>query len=105
VQDAGAAPLVLGYPVEKPETIATAIRIGKPVRSEQALQAAEESKGRILAATDGQIVDMQRMLAQLEGIWVEPASAAGLVGLLIEIECGRLNPKAGARDFTQTNRP
>jgi threonine synthase len=90
---AGAAPLVLGHPVENPETVATAIRIGKPARGEQALQAAEESKGRIIAATDEQIIDMQKMLAQLEGIWVEPASAAGLAGLLIEIASGRLNPK------------
>jgi threonine synthase len=93
VQAAGAAPLVLGHPVEKPETVATAIRIGKPARGEQALQAAEESKGRIIAATDEQILDMQKMLAQLEGIWVEPASAAGLAGLAIEIASGRLNPK------------
>jgi threonine synthase len=93
VQAAGAAPLVLGHPVEKPETVATAIRIGKPVRGEQALEAAEESKGRIIAATDEQIIDMQKMLAQLEGIWVEPASAAGLAGLRIEIASGRLNPE------------
>jgi threonine synthase len=93
VQAAGAAPLVLGHPVENPETVATAIRIGKPARGEQALQAAEESKGRIISATDDQIIDMQKMLAQLEGLWVEPASAAGLAGLQIEIANGRLNPK------------
>ena len=91
VQAAGAAPLVFGHPIEKPETVATAIRIGKPARGEQALQAAEESKGRIIAATDDQILSMQKMLAKLEGIWVEPASAAGLAGLTIEIESGRLN--------------
>ncbi len=93
VQAAGAAPLVIGHAVENPETVATAIRIGKPARGEQALQAAEESKGKIIAATDTQIVDMQKLLAQLEGIWVEPASAAGLAGLAIEIENGNLNPK------------
>ena len=93
VQAAGAAPLVLGHPVEKPETVATAIRIGKPARGEQALQAAEELKGRIIAATDLQILDMQKLLASLEGIWVEPASAAGLAGLAIEIASGKLNPK------------
>src|SRR5215510_3776229 len=93
VQAAGAAPLVLGHPIEKPETVATAIRIGKTARGEQALQAAEESKGRIIAATDEQILDMQKMLAKLEGIWVEPASAAGLAGLAIEIANGNLNPK------------
>jgi threonine synthase len=93
VQAAGAAPLVLGRPVEKPETVATAIRIGKPARGEQALQAAEESNGHIIAATDEQILNMQKKLAALEGIWVEPASAAGLAGLAIEIESGTLNVK------------
>ena len=93
VQAAGAAPLVLGHPVDNPETVATAIRIGKPARGEQAIQAAEESKGRIIAASDEQIIDMQRMLAKLEGIWVEPASATGLAGLAIEIANGKLNPK------------
>jgi threonine synthase len=90
VQAAGAAPLVLGHPVEHPETVATAIRIGRPARGEQALQAAEESGGRIIAATDEQILKMQKLLATLEGIWVEPASAAGLAGLAIEIERGAL---------------
>jgi threonine synthase len=90
VQAAGAAPLVLGHPVEKPETIATAIRIGKPARGEQALQAAEESRGRIIAATDEQILSMQKKLAGIEGIWVEPASAAGLAGLAVEVESGKL---------------
>ncbi|HLA06247.1 MAG TPA: threonine synthase [Anaerolineales bacterium] len=93
VQAAGAAPLVLGHPVENPETVATAIRIGKPARGEQALQAAEESRGRIIAVTDDQILDMQKMLAKLEGIWVEPASATGVAGLAHEIANGRLNPK------------
>jgi threonine synthase len=93
VQAAGAAPLVIGHPVEKPETVATAIRIGKPARGEQALQAAEESRGRIIAVTDEQILDMQKMLAQLEGIWVEPASAAGLAGLVFEIAALKFQPK------------
>jgi threonine synthase len=91
VQAAGAAPLVLGHPVDNPETVATAIRIGKPARGEQALQAAEESRGRIIAVTDEQILDMQKMLARLEGIWVEPASAAGLAGLATQITSGKLN--------------
>jgi threonine synthase len=92
VQAAGAAPLVLGHPVEKPETIATAIRIGRPARGEQAVLAAEESGGRIIAASDEQILAMQRSLAG-EGLWVEPASATGLAGLAIEIQSGRINPK------------
>ena len=92
VQAAGAAPLVVGHPVEKPETVATAIRIGKPARGEQALLAAEESKGRIIAVTDEQILHMQKMLAELEGIWVEPASAAGLAGLALEIAALQIQP-------------
>jgi len=92
-QAAGSAPLVLGHSVEHPETVATAIRIGKPARGEQALQAAEESNGRIIAVTDEQILDMQKALAQLEGIWVEPASATGLAGLAQEIASGKLDLK------------
>jgi threonine synthase len=92
VQARGAAPLVLGHPVENPETIATAIRIGKPARGEGALQAAEQSGGRIIAVSDDEILSMQRRLAG-EGIWVEPASAAGLAGLQTEIQAGKLDPK------------
>ncbi len=94
VQAAGAAPLVLGHAVENPETVATAIRIGKPARGEQALQAAEESQGRIIAVSDDQILEMQKLLARLEGIWVEPASAAGLAGLAVQVESGKRRPKA-----------
>lgn len=90
VQASGAAPLVIGRPVEHPETLATAIRIGRPARGEQALQAAEESGGRIVAVSDDEILAMQRALAQ-EGVWVEPASAAGLAGLAAEIRARRLN--------------
>ncbi|MCC6955353.1 MAG: threonine synthase [Anaerolineales bacterium] len=80
VQAQGSAPLVLGHAVDNPETVATAIRIGRPARGEQALQAAEESGGRIIAVSDEAILVMQRRLAG-EGVWVEPASAAGLAGL------------------------
>jgi len=90
VQADGAAPLVSGQPVEKPETVATAIRIGKPARGEQALAAAAESGGRIIAASDEDILAMQRRLAQ-QGIWVEPASAAGLAGLANQLATGRLD--------------
>jgi threonine synthase len=89
VQAAGAAPLVLGHPVDHPETVATAIRIGRPARGEQALQAAEESGGRIIAVSDEAILSMQRCLAS-EGVWVEPASAAGLAGLAAEWHAGKL---------------
>jgi threonine synthase len=90
VQASGAAPLVLGHAVEKPETIATAIRIGKPARAEQALQAAVQSNGRIIAVTDAELISMQRLLAEC-GVWVEPASAAGLAGLAAEVRSGRLD--------------
>jgi len=89
VQAAGAAPLVVGHPVEHPETVATAIRIGRPARGEQALAAAQESGGRIIALSDEAILAAQQRLAR-EGIWVEPASAAGLAGLLDEVASGRL---------------
>lgn len=88
VQAQGAAPLVLGHSVENPETIATAIRIGKPARGEQALEAARESKGRIIAVSDEEILSAQKMLAG-EGVWVEPASAAGIAGLMAEAGRGR----------------
>jgi threonine synthase len=90
VQAAGSAPLVLGHPVDKPETVATAIRIGRPARGEQALEAAEESNGRIIAVTDDEILAMQRRLAS-EGVWVEPASAAGLAGLAHELLAGKID--------------
>jgi len=89
VQAAGSAPLVLGHPVDHPETVATAIRIGRPARGEQALVAAQESGGRIIAASDEAILAAQQRLAG-EGVWVEPASAAGLAGLLGEIAGGQL---------------
>jgi threonine synthase len=90
VQAVGSAPLVLGYPVDHPETVATAIRIGRPARGEQALIAAEQSNGRIIAVTDDEILAMQRRLAS-NGIWVEPASAAGLAGLAHEIQAGKVD--------------
>ena len=89
VQAAGSAPLVLGHPVDHPETVATAIRIGRPARGEQALQAAEESHGRIIAVSDAEILSLQNRLAGLDGIWGEPASAAGLAGLAHELAAGR----------------
>ena len=89
-QAAGSAPLVLGHPVDHPETVATAIRIGRPARGEQALQAAEESNGRIIAITDDEILAMQRRLAA-SGVWVEPASAAGVAGLAHELRAGNLD--------------
>lgn len=89
VQAEGSAPLVLGHPVDHPETIATAIRIGRPARGEQALQAAEESNGEIIAVSDDAILAMQRRLAA-SGVWVEPASAAGMAGLAHQLREGKL---------------
>lgn len=81
-QAAGAAPLVLGRPVEAPETIATAIRIGKPASWYGASAAAAESGGGIFAVTDEEILDAYRFLAQRESVFCEPASAASVAGLI-----------------------
>jgi threonine synthase len=81
VQAAGAAPLVLGTPVAEPETVATAIRIGRPASWGPALAAARESGGAILAVADGEILEAYAAAARLEGIFCEPASAASLAGL------------------------
>ena len=81
-QAAGSAPLVLGEPVLHPETIATAIRIGNPASWDAAIAARDESGGAIGSVTDAQILDAYRLLASLEGVFVEPASAASVAGLL-----------------------
>jgi len=81
-QAAGAAPLVLGHPVEQPETVASAIRIGKPVRWEDAMNAVTESRGAVRAVSDEEILTAYRLLASREGIFCEPASAAAVAGLL-----------------------
>jgi threonine synthase len=81
-QAAGAAPLVLGKPVEHPETVASAIRIGNPARWEDAMAAMSASGGAIRAVTDEQILDAYRFLAAGEGVFCEPASASGVAGLL-----------------------
>jgi threonine synthase len=81
-QAAGAAPIVLGHPVDHPETIATAIRIGNPASWEQAVAARDESGGRIAAVTDEQILEAHRFLSSEEGVFVEPGSAASVAGLL-----------------------
>ena len=82
VQAAGAAPLVHGRPVVRPETIATAIRIGEPASWDGAITARDESLGAIIATTDEQILDAYRLLADAEGVFCEPASAASVAGLL-----------------------
>ena len=81
-QAAGAAPLVHGAPVEKPETVASAIRIGNPARWEEAMTAMTSSRGEVRAVTDDEILGAYRALAQREGVFCEPASAASVAGLL-----------------------
>jgi threonine synthase len=81
-QAEGAAPLVLGRPVEQPETVASAIRIGNPARWEEALDAVTSSHGAVKAVSDEQILAAYRFLAAAEGVFCEPASAAGVAGLL-----------------------
>ena len=91
-QAAGAAPIVNGAPVEKPSTIATAIRIGNPASWQQAIAARDESGGLIHAVTDRQILRAYRMRAAREGVFVEPASAASVAGLLQSHAEGLLDP-------------
>jgi threonine synthase len=81
-QAEGAAPLVGGAPVANPETVASAIRIGNPARWEEAMAAFTESRGRVAAVSDAQILDAYRWLAGTEGVFCEPASAASVAGLL-----------------------
>jgi threonine synthase len=81
-QAQGAAPLVTGQRVEKPETVASAIRIGNPARWEEAMTAMRDSRGGVNAVSDEQILDAYRLLAAREGIFCEPASAASVAGLL-----------------------
>ncbi len=91
-QAAGAAPIVLGRVVEQPETIATAIRIGNPARWRQAVEALDESGGIITAVSDEDILDAWRLLARVEGVFVEPASATGLAALRQQIALGEIDP-------------
>ncbi|USQ75520.1 threonine synthase [Ornithinimicrobium cryptoxanthini] len=87
-QAAGAAPLVLGHPIDEPETIATAIRIGNPASWTQAEAARDESGGIIDKVTDEEILRAHRLLSSREAIFVEPASAASVAGLLKMADAG-----------------
>jgi threonine synthase len=91
-QAAGAAPIVNGAVVEQPTTIATAIRIGNPASWTKALAARDDSGGRIDAVTDRAILAAYRLLARTEAVFVEPASAASVAGLLQVAEAGELEP-------------
>jgi threonine synthase len=88
----GAAPLVLGEAVPHPETVATAIRIGNPANWEGAITARDESGGHIGAVTDAEIIDAYRLLAAMEGCFVEPASAAAVAGMLKATGDGLIEP-------------
>jgi threonine synthase len=81
-QASGAAPIVLGHPVKDPRTIATAIKIGNPASWKQAEQARDESGGLIDTVTDDEILAAYKLLASKEGVFVEPASAASVAGIL-----------------------
>jgi threonine synthase len=89
-QAAGAAPLVKGKPVLKPETIATAIRIGNPASWDQAIEARDRSGGVIDSVTDKEILAAYALVAGKEGVFVEPSSAAGIAGLIKYKKAGKL---------------
>jgi threonine synthase len=89
-QAAGAAPIVLGHPVLSPTTVATAIRVGDPASWHLAEQARQESGGLIDSVTDEQILAAYRLLAEREGVFGEPASAAGVAGLLQACGAGQV---------------
>jgi threonine synthase len=94
-QAAGAAPIVRGFPITEPETIATAIRIGNPASWTQAEAARDRSGGLIESVTDEEILAAHRVLSSQVGVFVEPASAAGVAGILRLAQEGRV--PAGAR--------
>lgn len=89
-QAAGSAPFMRGKPVDNPETIATAIRIGYPQSWDKAWQVREESNGWFDECTDQEILAAQKLLAQTEGVFCEPASAASLAGAMRDIKSGKI---------------
>jgi threonine synthase len=91
-QAEGAAPIVRGAPVPEPETVASAIRIGDPASWQLALAARDDSGGLIEAITDEQILSAQRDLSSRDGLFVEPASAAGVAGVVATAADGRVDP-------------
>jgi threonine synthase len=93
-QAAGSAPIVHGHPIEKPETLATAIKIGNPASWKQAVAARDESDGVIDCVTDDEIIHAYKMLAATEGVFCEPASAASVAGLIKYVHKGYFNAQA-----------
>ena len=92
-QAQGAAPIVQNKIIKEPETIATAIRIGNPASWKQAIEARDQSAGVIDSVTDTEILEAYKMLAQLEGIFCEPASAAGVAGLIKYLRAGKMEKR------------
>jgi threonine synthase len=89
-QAAGAAPMVLGHPVDEPHTVASAIRIGNPASWTAASQALKESNGFIDSVTDQEILAAYKLIARTDGVFVEPASAACLAGLIHCVKAGQI---------------
>ena len=100
-QAAGAAPIVDGHPIENPETIATAIRIGNPASWQPAVAAAQESEGKIDKVTDEEIISAYKLIARTEGLFVEPACATPLAGLIKCVQAG-LIPEGSLVTATMT---
>ncbi len=96
-QAAGAAPIVHNRVIEKPETIATAIRIGNPASWKSAVEARDESKGLIDLVTDEEILQAYHLLAQTAGVFVEPASAASVAGIIKLAKAGYFKAQGGHR--------
>lgn len=88
----GAAAIVKGEVIEEPETIATAIRIGNPASWVLAEAARDESKGKIAAVTDDEIVEAYKKIAAMDGVFIEPGSAASLAGVIKDVKSGAINP-------------
>lgn len=103
-QAEGAAPIVIGEPVEKPETIATAIRIGNPASWKKAEAARDESGGLIDMVSDKEIIQAYQLLASKEGIFVEPASASSVAGLLKLFQQGYLSEQRATSNERQATR-
>ncbi|CAH9019029.1 threonine synthase [Candidatus Nitrosacidococcus sp. I8] len=89
-QASGSAPFIAGKMIDDPDTVATAIRIGHPQSWDKAWQAKEESQGWFSACTDEKILAAQKLLAEKEGVFCEPASAASLAGAIADIQSGKI---------------
>ena len=100
-QAAGSAPIVDGHPIEDPQTVATAIRIGNPASWQGATDAVKESEGFIGKVTDEEILAAYKMIARTEGIFVEPACAAPLAGLIKAVQAGQI-PEGSLITVTMT---